>query len=102
LNGLELDFCAAKFQQLSKADFAGMDLVVGTDICFWEELTQPLYLMIRRAIMAGVPRIIIGDPGRAPFWALSEKCKKHFSARNITQHTELPVRTKKQLLVIQA
>ncbi|MFT5481754.1 MAG: putative nicotinamide N-methyase [Halieaceae bacterium] len=101
MNDVELDFVAARFQQLRRADFTGIDLLVGTDICFWEELTQPILLMIGRAIDAGVPRIVIGDPGRQPFWQLSQKCAKRFGAQTITQKTLHPVRTEKQLLIIE-
>ena len=46
INSVEIDFLAAKFQQLRIADFEDFDLVVGTDICFWDELVHPLFLMI--------------------------------------------------------
>ena len=101
LNGLELDFLQAKFQQLTVADFEDFDMVVGTDICFWDELTEPLYKMIRRALRGGVKRVIIGDPGRPPFWELSEKCSRKFDATTIAQCTEEPIKTKKHLLIIE-
>lgn len=52
--------------------------VIGTDICFWDEMIKPLYKVIDRALDAGAKRIAIADPGRSPFFKLAEKCaKKH-------------------------
>lgn len=102
MNEVELDFLAAKLQQLRIADFEDIDLVVGTDICFWDELVHPLYLMIGRAMRAGVKKLIIGDPGRPTFWALTEKCANRFSSRTIVQETTEPIVTRKHLLIIDA
>ncbi len=100
INDVELDFLALKFQQLRIADFACYDMVVGTDICFWDELVHPLYLMIGRALRGGVKRVVIGDPGRPTFWALTEKCADRFSARTIIQKTTDPIVTQKHLLIV--
>lgn len=57
--------------------------VVGTDICFWDELVKPLFNVIKRALNAGAKRIVIVDPGRSPFFELAKKCEKKFGGELI-------------------
>ena len=54
--------------------------VIGSDICFWDEMVKPLHKLIDRALDAGAKRVAIADPGRAPFFALAEKCAKKYGA----------------------
>ena len=61
----------ARFEKLTQARLADVDIVAGADICFWDELTPVLYNLIRRSLRAGVKQIIIADPGRSPFYALA-------------------------------
>jgi predicted nicotinamide N-methyase len=62
--------------------------VVGTDICFWDEMIKPLYKVIKRSLDAGAKRIVIVDPGRSPFFALAEKCKKKHGGELIEWDSE--------------
>ena len=62
-----------KFQDLRKKRLSKFDLMIGADVCFWDELVDPVYKLIRRAVKADVQQVIIADPGRPPFHALSEK-----------------------------
>ena len=72
LNGVETDTIAARFEDISIDDLAQFDLIIGADICFWDELADLLHGVIEKAINAGVPRIILTDPGRPPFRELAE------------------------------
>ncbi len=72
------DFKSLKGKVLDK-----VHTVVGTDICFWDELVKPLYGVIKRAMNAGAKRIVIVDPGRSPFFELAKKCEKKFDAELI-------------------
>lgn len=101
LNDVNIAFKQAKLQQLRQADLVGYHTLIGADICFWDELTQPLYNMIRRALRAGVKQIIIADPGRPPFWQLAELCGDKLNAEVLCQTAKAPVATKKQLLIIE-
>ncbi len=69
------DTAASRFEKLTQARLADVDIVAGADICFWDELTPVLYNLIRRSLRAGVKQIIIADPGRSPFYALAENAK---------------------------
>ena len=62
--------------------------VIGTDICFWDELVKPLYNVIKRSLKAGAKRIVIVDPGRSPFLELAKKCEKKFGGELIDWTSE--------------
>ena len=52
-------------------DLEQYDVVLGSDICFWDDLVKPLRLLIKRAIRAGVRGVLISDPGRETFAELA-------------------------------
>lgn len=74
LNEVEVETKQASFEKLSKKELSGFDIMIGADVCFWDQLTKIHYNLIRRAFRAGVKEIIIADPGREPFYSLAEKC----------------------------
>jgi hypothetical protein len=53
-----------------------MDILMGADLCFWDSMDLPLKRLVKRALCAKVPMIIIADPGRPPFEALAGYCEK--------------------------
>ena len=79
----EINQCTIKFEQrsfesLNKHDLAPYHTLMGTDICFWDELVDPVAKMIDRAIDAGVGTIVIGDPERPTFYEMADKVtEKH-------------------------
>ncbi len=85
LNGVAIDTYAKSYQKASAQFLSGFDAVVGGDICFWDELEKPLYNLVRRANKQGV-RVILADPGRAPFMAMAEKACDKLDAKLIPWH----------------
>lgn len=77
LNDVTIEPRVRSFQTLMRKDLAGVTAVIGSDICFWNELIDPLYGLVQRAFQAGVERVILTDPGRAPFYKLCEKLRKN-------------------------
>jgi len=100
LNGVKIREKTCKFEGLKKSELKRQDLIVGTDICFWDELTDALLLTIKKSIKAGVKEIIIADPGRSPFMALAEKCKKEFKGKCIEWEVNYPKVVSGYLLII--
>jgi predicted nicotinamide N-methyase len=100
VNDVSIKFEKKKFQQIRKADLKGIHTVIGGDICFWDELVDPLYKLINRAMQAGVKQIMIADPGRSPFWELSGKCEDAFNTMVVEHKITKPYRTSKQILLI--
>lgn len=80
LNGVKIACRRSRFEGLKKADLAEFDLLVATDVCFWDELVPLWRRLIKRALAAGVKRIVIADPQRAPFFELAEHCIKRHDA----------------------
>lgn len=57
---------------LTREELCGLDILVGADICFWDDLAYALKRLINRALKAGVRMVLIADPGRPPFYELGE------------------------------
>lgn len=78
LNDVKIKTHHGDFKSVKGKVLNDVHTVIGTDICFWDEMVKPLYKVIDRALDAGAKRIAIVDPGRSPFFKLAEKCaKKH-------------------------
>jgi predicted nicotinamide N-methyase len=76
LNGVDIRTRQLTFEHANTLDLAVFDVIIGSDICFWDELVNPLYDLVRRSITAGVAQILLADPGRPPFDELCACCKK--------------------------
>ena len=101
LNNCDIRFQNRSFESFKTAELTHYDCLIGADICFWDEMTQPLLNLITRARKGGVNTILIADPGRPPFWELVDLCAEAFSAEVITRRIYQPWKTEKYLLVIQ-
>lgn len=100
INGTAVEFRRARFEGLGRRELEGVELLVGADICFWDEMTGPLFNLLRRARNAGVTRSIIADPGRPPFWSLAQKAEEKLDGDVIAHAVRRPRPAEKQLLVV--
>jgi 2-polyprenyl-3-methyl-5-hydroxy-6-metoxy-1,4-benzoquinol methylase len=100
VNNCDIQFQKRSFESFKTAELNHYDCLIGADICFWDEMTQPLLNLITRARKGGVNTILIADPGRPPFWELVDLCAEAFSAEVITRRIYQPWKTEKYLLVI--
>ncbi|MGY8827469.1 MAG: class I SAM-dependent methyltransferase [Candidatus Latescibacterota bacterium] len=73
INDVTIKNWQGTFEQVKKKDLKGTCLVLGADICFWDEMIEPIYKLVKRSIDAGVDQIIIADPGRPPFHKMCDK-----------------------------
>ena len=100
-NGVEIETRQARFEKLAGKQLAEYDVIIGADICFWDELSPILFKLINRAVKAGVKKVIIADPQRPPFFEVAERCiDKHF-AELLDWSVEQPRRATGSLLVIE-
>src|SRR5436853_1858822 len=53
-NGVDITTRQGTFADLAPQELAAFELIVGADICFWEELVEPLYQLVPHSIAAGV------------------------------------------------
>ena len=74
LNNVKVKTRQGSMDDLSKKDLANVNCITGADICFWSELTDSWFSLLKRAADAGVKKAIIADPGRQPFLNLIDKC----------------------------
>ena len=97
-NGVHLATRQGTFADLTPQDLAAFNLIVGADICCWEELVDPLYQLIRHGVAAGVADILVADPGRPPFDELCARCLQHGDAAVLAWATTSPVRESGRIL----
>jgi predicted nicotinamide N-methyase len=79
INKVDVSFIKKSFNGLRIRDLMGVDILIGADICFWDEMIDSLRRLINRALRADVKLILIADPVRSPFEELCD----HFEAQNI-------------------
>jgi predicted nicotinamide N-methyase len=73
LNEVEVTPVVARFEQLDTPLLGDTDWLIAADVCFWEELVDPVTTMIERAIDSGTKRIMISDPRREPFFTVADR-----------------------------
>jgi predicted nicotinamide N-methyase len=100
LNRAKVTNKVSRYENLKASLIAEQDLILGGDICFWNELIEPLYKLIKRAVRNGVGTIIIADPGRSPFLKLAKRCKKDFGAELLEVAMDDPYEEDGYLLII--
>jgi predicted nicotinamide N-methyase len=72
INKVEINTMKRGFGGLKVQDLQSFDVLIGADICFWDNLALSLKRLISRALRAGVRMILIADPGRPPFNEVGE------------------------------
>ena len=103
LNHQSVTFEQKSFNQLTKAYLANFDVIIGADICFWDELSQQLFNLIRRAQGAGVLQTILADPCRSPFETLAARSAAAFkSVERIEAGISRPTKATGALLIVRA
>ena len=89
------------FQQLTVDYLSNFDLILGADICFWDELTPVLLNLMNRSKKAGVKQIMIADPCRPPFNDLSKKAQERFDEVTVVEKfLSKPVRASGEILIV--
>ena len=101
INQCDISFQAESFESLTQSELSAYDLIVAAENCFWDEMVDPLYDFIGRALKAGVKRILIADPGRPPFWSLCDQCVESLDAQIVTRRIYEPWKTEKFILIIE-
>lgn len=101
INDVQIKTLKRRFERLTGKDLTGVHTLAGADICFWDELTPVLFNLIRRAMKAGVQKVIIADPGRGPFYDLHERCETTFKTDLIEKRTSTPRVASADLLIVQ-
>jgi predicted nicotinamide N-methyase len=101
LNGVTTTALVSRFEKLTKRQLSQFDMLIAADICFWDELVDPVFKMINRAVQAGVKQIVVADPERPTFHEMSERCIERHCAEVIAWETRSPIKARGAILVIQ-
>ena len=101
LNGVTTEPLVARFENLTTRQLSRFDLLIAADICFWEELVNPVFNLINRAVKAGVKHIVIADPERSTFLDLAQRCRDRHCAETIEWRTHRPVKARGALLILE-
>lgn len=89
-----------RYENIKPKALQGVKAILGAEVCFWDELVDPLFRLIKRAVKNKVKTIIIADPGRPPFLALAERCEEKFGAELLDVSIKSPIKKEGYLLVI--
>jgi len=76
LNDVRVEQLQANFNGMSAERLGEEHALIGSDICFWDSMVQPLVGVVGRAMDGGVRRIVIADPGRPTFYELADLCAR--------------------------
>ncbi len=77
LNGVKIKTMRRSFSGMTEEHLKGIDVMIGADICFWENQVVPLKRLIVRALRYGVKLVLISDPGRPTF----DKVARYFQKK---------------------
>jgi predicted nicotinamide N-methyase len=80
LNNVVVQPLIVPYEKVTKSMLGQFDMVIGSDICFWDDMGDLLFNLINRVHKAGVKRVVITDPGRPPFRKMAERCCEKFDA----------------------
>lgn len=100
INDSVVKFQQRSFESLTTEELNQYQYIIGSDICFWDEMTDPLFDLIERAIKSGVKKILIADPGRPPFWELGDRCVQRLNSEILTRRIYQPFKSEKYILAI--
>lgn len=101
LNDVSVKTRQGAMASMKKADLEKYDVIVGGDICFWDELTDEWFAMLKRAASAGVKKLVLADPGRQPFLDLVDKCFDRWDCDMHTWYCLEPKKFTGSLLIIE-
>lgn len=101
INKADINTVEKRFEELTKKYLSGYDVIIAADVCFWDELADIHKKLIKRAIEAGVKKIVYADPERSPFLTLAEHCTKKYCADIIPREMEKPVKARGAIMVIE-
>ena len=101
LNGVTATPLVSTFEKLSTRQLSGFDMLIAADICFWDELVDPVFNMVNRAVKAGVKHIVIADPERSTFFDMARRVESRHCAEIIEWKTSTPIKASGALMVLE-
>ena len=81
INRVALCTLRRAFGGLERGHLQGVEMLIGADICYWDNMVLPLKRLVGRAVREGVPMILFADPGRSPFETLADYCENRWAGK---------------------
>ncbi len=100
INNIEITTLRSSFKELSVKQMERHEIIIGSDICFWDEQVEVLKSLFFRALESGIKRIIIADPGRPTFELLGQFFVDKGKGRIINREVVHPHFIKGRILII--
>ena len=101
LNGVHTDHLVSRFEKLTTRQLSRYDMLIAADICFWDELIEPVEAMIDRAVRAGVKHILVSDPERSPFLEVAQRCQQNYGAELFDWRTRGSIEARGAILLLE-
>jgi predicted nicotinamide N-methyase len=101
LNGVATTPLVSRFEKLSTKQLSQVDMLIAADICFWDELVNPVTNLVNRAVKAGVKHILIADPERSTFFEMAERCSDRHCADLVEWKTSTPIKARGSIMVLE-
>ena len=102
LNSVKIRPHRTHYEKLTARYLGDHELIIGSDICFWDNLIKPLRNLIARALRGGTKRIVIADPGRPTFYELADLCAKRWDVTLKEWYSVEPSRTSGEVLEVRS
>jgi predicted nicotinamide N-methyase len=99
-NKVDVTTLESRFEKITTKQLKKVDLLIAADICFWDELVDPVFNLVKRAVKAGVKQIVIADPERSTFLEMAQRCEDKFCAELLDWKTRKPVEARGALMVL--
>lgn len=100
LNDVKVEPLNKSFQQLTIKRLSEEEVLIGADVCFWDNMVKPLTQLVARAFRGGVERVVIADPGRPTFYEFVDLCAKRWKTELNEWYAVEPSRTSGEILII--
>ncbi|HPQ55001.1 MAG TPA: methyltransferase domain-containing protein [Spirochaetota bacterium] len=100
INNVSIHTEKKTFQRITSTKLSDVDILIGSDICFWDNMVRPLFNLFKRAMKSGVKQIVLADPGRSPFRELCELCSAEMKTSVLSREVSIPTKNSGSLLVI--
>ncbi len=101
VNGVTMSGEKKTFEALTTRYLSDFDLILGADICFWDEMAGVLLNLIGRAGRAGVSQIMIADPCRPPFNDLVARATQRYDNVRVEERAiKRPVPASGEILIV--
>jgi predicted nicotinamide N-methyase len=100
VNEVEIFTMKKGFDGIRSKHLKEIDVLMGSDVCFWDTMVNPLKNLILRALRAKVKQVLISDPGRPPFEEVGEYFVSKRGGKILDWTAQRPRRSEGRILKI--